>query len=156
MTQEASFFALCDGKTAVAVAGAQDHKCVGDGDTGPNTGGMGAYSPAPVLTPEIEDQIMKQVMIPTVEGMAKEGCPFKGILFGGFMIKDGKVKTLEHNVRFGDPECQAVMMRLKSDLLKVKSASLPSPAPSIEIARLSKEGGREGGKEREREREIDR
>mmetsp|Transcript_20840 Transcript_20840/g.14953 ORF Transcript_20840/g.14953 Transcript_20840/m.14953 type:complete len:437 (+) Transcript_20840:52-1362(+) len=117
--EEASYFALCDGKTAVAVAGAQDHKQVGDGDTGPNTGGMGAYSPAPILTAEMEEKVMKEVMIPTVEGMAKNGTPFKGVLFAGLMIKEGKIKVLEHNVRFGDPECQTVMMRLKSDLLKV-------------------------------------
>mmetsp|Transcript_37187 Transcript_37187/g.72547 ORF Transcript_37187/g.72547 Transcript_37187/m.72547 type:complete len:437 (+) Transcript_37187:45-1355(+) len=116
--EEASYFALCDGKTAVGFGGAQDHKLSGDGDTGMNTGGMGAYSPAPILTKEMEEKIMKEVMIPTVEGMAKEGCPFKGVLFAGLMIKDGQIKTLEHNVRFGDPECQVVMSRLKSDLLK--------------------------------------
>jgi phosphoribosylamine--glycine ligase len=115
--EEASYFALCDGETAIAVAGAQDHKRVGDGDTGLNTGGMGAYSPAPVLTPEMEEKIMNEIMIPTVKGMKAEGKPFKGVLFAGVMIKNGQPKTLEHNVRFGDPECQTVMMRLKSDLL---------------------------------------
>lgn len=115
--EEASFFALCDGDTCVAVAGAQDHKRVGDGDEGPNTGGMGAYSPAPILTPEMEQKIMDEVMMPTVKGMKAEGKPFKGVLFAGLMIKNGQIKTLEHNVRFGDPECQTVMMRLKSDLL---------------------------------------
>lgn len=115
--EEASYFALCDGDTCVAVAGAQDHKRVGDGDEGPNTGGMGAYSPAPILTPEMEKKIMDEVMMPTVKGMKAEGTPFKGVLFAGLMIKNGQIKTLEHNVRFGDPECQTVMMRLKSDLL---------------------------------------
>ncbi|EKX52555.1 hypothetical protein GUITHDRAFT_65159 [Guillardia theta CCMP2712] len=116
--EEASYFALCDGETAIPVAGAQDHKQVYDGDKGPNTGGMGAYSPAPVLTPEMEQKIMDEVMIPTVKGMKAEGKPFKGVLFAGLMIKNGQIKVLEHNVRFGDPECQTVMMRMKSDLLK--------------------------------------
>jgi phosphoribosylamine--glycine ligase len=95
---------------------------VGDGDTGPNTGGMGAYSPAPALTPALQEQVMREIVLPTVKGMAAEGCPFKGVLFAGLMIVDGpdgtKIpKTLEFNVRFGDPECQTLMMRLKSDAL---------------------------------------
>ncbi|WP_448188672.1 phosphoribosylamine--glycine ligase [Azospirillum sp. sgz301742] len=126
--EEVSFFALVDGTTAVPLASAQDHKAVGDGDTGPNTGGMGAYSPAPVLTPELEAQVMREIVEPTVRGLAAEGCPFKGVLFGGLMIStasDGtKVpKTLEFNVRFGDPECQTLMMRLKSDVLAALLAS---------------------------------
>ncbi|HYH18335.1 MAG TPA: phosphoribosylamine--glycine ligase [Azospirillum sp.] len=120
--EEVSFFALCDGETALPLASAQDHKAVGDGDTGPNTGGMGAYSPAPALTPALQDQVMREIVLPTVKGMAAEGCPFKGVLFAGLMIVDGpdgvKIpKTLEFNVRFGDPECQTLMMRMKSDVL---------------------------------------
>ena len=120
--EEVSFFALCDGETALPLASAQDHKAVGDGDTGPNTGGMGAYSPAPALTPALQDQVMREIVLPTVKGMAAEGCPFTGVLFAGLMIVDGpdgvKIpKTLEFNVRFGDPECQTLMMRMKSDVL---------------------------------------
>eukprot|EP00741_Cyanophora_paradoxa_P015280 tig00000194_g14749.t1 len=115
--EEASFFALTDGKTAVALVSAQDHKAVGEGDTGPNTGGMGAYSPAPVMSKEIEAAVMRDIIQPTVDGMASEGRPFKGVLFAGLMIKDGKAKLLEFNIRFGDPECQALCSRLQSDLL---------------------------------------
>ncbi|HYH39462.1 MAG TPA: phosphoribosylamine--glycine ligase, partial [Azospirillum sp.] len=126
--EEVSFFALVDGTTAVPLASAQDHKAVGDGDTGPNTGGMGAYSPAPVLTPDLEAQVMREIVEPTVRGLAAEGRPFKGVLFGGLMIvrgADGQPvpKTLEFNVRFGDPECQTLMARLKSDALAALLAS---------------------------------
>jgi len=121
--EEASFFALLDGEDAVALASAQDHKAVGDGDTGPNTGGMGAYSPAPVVTPEIEAEVMEKLVLPTARGMVAEGRPFRGVLFAGLMIKDGEVKLLEHNVRFGDPECQGLMMRMESDLLEVLIAA---------------------------------
>lgn len=115
--EEASFFAIIDGDQVVALASAQDHKAVGDGDTGPNTGGMGAYSPAPVVTAEIEEQVMREIVEPTAKAMLAEGRPFRGVLFAGLMIKDGKAKLLEHNVRFGDPECQGLMARLDSDLL---------------------------------------
>lgn len=115
--EEASFFALCDGTTAVALATAQDHKRVGDGDTGPNTGGMGAYSPAPVMTPDLIDRTMAEIIRPTVAGMAKRGTPFKGVLFAGLMITESGPKLIEYNARFGDPETQVLMMRLKSDLL---------------------------------------
>lgn len=115
--EEASFFALCDGTTALALVSAQDHKRVGEGDTGPNTGGMGAYSPAPVMTPEITDRVMREIIVPTVETMAKRGTPFKGVLFAGLMITASGPKLIEYNVRFGDPETQVLMMRLKSDLL---------------------------------------
>ncbi len=115
--EEASFFALCDGKTVLALATAQDHKRVGDGDTGPNTGGMGAYSPAPVMTPDIIRLTMDEIIRPTVDGMARRGTPFKGVLFLGVMITKDGPKLYEYNVRFGDPECQALMLRLKSDLL---------------------------------------
>jgi phosphoribosylamine---glycine ligase len=115
--EEASFFALCDGKTVLALATAQDHKRAGDGDTGPNTGGMGAYSPAPVMTPDMIRRTMDEIIRPTVAGMARRGTPFKGVLFLGVMITAQGPKLYEYNVRFGDPECQALMLRLKSDLL---------------------------------------
>jgi len=115
--EEASFFALCDGVTALPLASAQDHKRVGDGDTGPNTGGMGAYSPAPVMTREITDQVMREIVQPTVKAMAERGAPFKGVLFAGLMITASGPKLIEYNVRFGDPETQVLMTRLKSDLL---------------------------------------
>jgi phosphoribosylamine--glycine ligase len=115
--EEASFFALCDGEKALAFASAQDHKRVGDGDTGPNTGGMGAYSPAPVVTPEIAARVMKEIVDPTVAAMKAEGCPFKGVLFAGLMVgKDGP-QLIEFNTRFGDPECQVMLARLQDDLL---------------------------------------
>ena len=116
--EEASFFALCDGKNAVALATAQDHKRVGDGDTGPNTGGMGAYSPAPVMTPEMVERTMAEIIRPTVAGMIARGSPFRGVLFAGLMITADGPKLIEYNARFGDPETQVLMMRLKSDLLR--------------------------------------
>ncbi|MBI3452912.1 MAG: phosphoribosylamine--glycine ligase [Rhodospirillales bacterium] len=115
--EEASFFALCDGVNAIPLAAAQDHKRVGDGDTGPNTGGMGAYSPAPVITSAVAEEVMARIVRPTVAGMAKEGRPFKGVLFAGLMIGRDGPQLIEFNVRFGDPECQALMARLKSDVL---------------------------------------
>ena len=115
--EEASFFALCDGTTALPMAAAQDHKRAGDGDTGPNTGGMGAYSPAPVMTPEMIDRTMAEIIQPTVAAMAQRGTPFKGVLFAGLMITSAGPQLIEYNVRFGDPETQVLMMRLKSDLL---------------------------------------
>ncbi|XP_009110798.1 phosphoribosylamine--glycine ligase, chloroplastic isoform X1 [Brassica rapa] len=123
--EEASFFALVDGENAIPLESAQDHKRVGDGDTGPNTGGMGAYSPAPVLTKELQDVVMESIIHPTVKGMAEEGCKFVGVLFAGLMIekKSGLPKLIEFNVRFGDPECQVLMMRLESDLAKVLLAA---------------------------------
>lgn len=115
--EEASFFALCDGEHAVVLASAQDHKRVFDGDKGPNTGGMGAYSPAPVMTDEIAQRTMREIIEPTVRALAKMGAPYKGVLFAGLMIgKDGP-KLIEYNCRFGDPECQVLMLRLMSDLL---------------------------------------
>ncbi|WP_423416257.1 phosphoribosylamine--glycine ligase [Hyphomicrobium sp. B1] len=115
--EEASFFALCDGVTALPLASAQDHKRVGDGDTGPNTGGMGAYSPAPVMTAAMTERVMTEIINPTVKEMAARGMPFKGVLFAGLMITATGPKLIEYNVRFGDPETQVLMMRLKSDLL---------------------------------------
>ena len=115
--EEASFFALCDGTTALALATAQDHKRVGDGDTGPNTGGMGAYSPAPIMTPDMVARTMDEIIRPTVAAMAARGTPFKGVLFAGLMITAEGPQLIEYNVRFGDPETQVLMLRLKSDLL---------------------------------------
>ncbi|WP_411956566.1 phosphoribosylamine--glycine ligase [Paracoccus homiensis] len=115
--EEASFFILCDGKTCLPVGTAQDHKRVGDGDTGPNTGGMGAYSPAPILTEALQDQVMDRIVRPTMAEMADRGMPFQGVLYAGLMIKDGQARLVEYNVRFGDPECQVLMMRLGGQVL---------------------------------------
>ena len=115
--EEASFFALVDGENAVALASAQDHKRIGDGDTGPNTGGMGAYSPAPIVTDAMTGRVMDEIIQPTLKAMKDMGCPYKGVLYAGLMITDSGPKLIEYNVRFGDPECQVLMMRLKSDLL---------------------------------------
>ncbi len=123
--EEASFISMVDGKTAVPMATSQDHKRVGDGDTGPNTGGMGAYSPAPVVTPEVHARIMREVVEPTVAGMAADGIPFTGFLYAGLMIDaSGAPKVIEFNVRFGDPETQPVMLRLQSDLLELVEAAI--------------------------------
>jgi phosphoribosylamine--glycine ligase len=121
--QEVSFFALCDGKTALPLIGAQDHKRAYDGDKGPNTGGMGAYSPAPVFTDDVFEQTMARIIKPTVDGMAADGTPFTGILFAGLMITEEGPKLIEYNVRFGDPECQVVMRRMESDLLELLLAA---------------------------------
>ncbi|MCA1440545.1 phosphoribosylamine--glycine ligase [Ensifer sp. IC4062] len=121
--EEASFFCLCDGKNALPLASAQDHKRVGDGDTGPNTGGMGAYSPAPVMTAEMVERTMKEIIEPTMRGMAESGHPFTGVFFAGLMITKNGPELIEYNVRFGDPECQVLMMRMKSDLLPLLYAA---------------------------------
>jgi phosphoribosylamine--glycine ligase len=110
--EEASFFALVDGATALPLAAAQDHKRAFDGDTGPNTGGMGAYSPAPSVTQAVEGEVMERIVLPTVRAMARAGRPFKGVLYAGLMLTEEGAKLLEYNVRFGDPECQALLMRL--------------------------------------------
>ena len=115
--EEASFFALCDGENAIALASAQDHKRVGDGDTGPNTGGMGAYSPAAVMTPEMTRRTMDEIVLPTVRAMKAMGSPYKGVLFAGLMITAQGPKLIEYNARFGDPETQVLMLRLMSDLV---------------------------------------
>jgi phosphoribosylamine---glycine ligase len=120
--EEASLFALSDGNTVVPFGSAQDHKRVGDGDTGPNTGGMGAYSPARVLTPELEAQAMREIVEPTVRAMAEAGTPFVGVLYAGLMLTAEGPKLIEYNVRFGDPECQVLMPRLESDLLELMLA----------------------------------
>ena len=118
--EEASFIVMVDGKNILALATSQDHKRLFDGDLGPNTGGMGAYSPAPVVTPEIHAKVMREIIRPTVDGMAKDGIPYTGFLYAGLMISpDGNVKTLEFNCRMGDPETQPIMMRLKSDFVEL-------------------------------------
>ena len=114
--EEASFFALTDGTAILAFGSAQDHKRVGDGDTGPNTGGMGAYSPAPVLTPALEAEVMERIIAPTVATLRADGMPYSGVLFAGLMLTDEGPKLIEYNARFGDPECQVLMTRLESDL----------------------------------------
>ncbi len=131
--EEVSFFALVDGTTALPLASAQDHKAVGDGDTGPNTGGMGAYSPTPLVNDALQARIMKEVIAPTVSGLAAEGSPFKGVLFAGLMITKEGPKTLEFNVRFGDPECEVLMMRLKSDLLPALTASADGQLKNFDL-----------------------
>lgn len=115
--EEASFFVLCDGTDCLPIGTAQDHKRAFDGDAGPNTGGMGAYSPAPVLTQDIQNQVMAEIVRPTVAEMARRGTPFQGVLYAGLMIEDGQARLVEYNVRFGDPECQVLMMRLGAQAL---------------------------------------
>ena len=139
--EEASFFALTDGHTIVPFGSAQDHKRVGDGDTGPNTGGMGAYSPAPVLTPLLEAEAIERIIAPTVKAMADEGMPYSGVLYAGLMLTPQGVRLIEYNCRFGDPECQVLMMRLEDDLGELllacaenRLAALPAPRFSAETA----------------------
>ena len=131
--EEASFISMVDGHTALPMATSQDHKRVGDGDTGPNTGGMGAYSPAPVVTPEVHARVMREVVNPTVQGMIKDGIPFTGFLYAGLMIDaDGAPKVIEFNVRFGDPETQPVMLRLQSDLVGLLEAAIDGTLDGVE------------------------
>ena len=124
--EEVSFHVLVDGETVLPLATAQDHKRVGDGDTGPNTGGMGCYSPTPIVTPEVEETILKTIIRPSVAEMARRGCPFRGVLFAGLMMTPAGPKLLEFNVRFGDPECQVMMARLMSDLMPALMATRSS------------------------------
>lgn len=131
--EEASFMVFTDGKAIVPMVTSQDHKRVFDGDEGPNTGGMGAYSPAPVITTELAQQVMQKIMIPTIEGLRSEGIVYKGVLYAGLMIKDGKPYVLEFNCRFGDPETQPVLMRLESDLLEIFKAISEQRLSSIEV-----------------------
>ena len=121
--EEASFIIVASGRDYVAMATSQDHKRIGDGDTGPNTGGMGAYSPAPVLTPALQKQVLEQIIQPTVDTLAAEGTPYSGVLFAGLMLTDTGPQLIEYNARFGDPECQVLMMRLESDLAKLMMAT---------------------------------
>ncbi|MBN7135171.1 phosphoribosylamine--glycine ligase [Lysobacter enzymogenes] len=131
--EEASFISMVDGEHALPMATSQDHKRVGDGDTGPNTGGMGAYSPAPVVTPDVHDRVMREVVMPTVRGMIADGVPFTGFLYAGLMIDaHGAPKVIEFNVRFGDPETQPVMLRLRSDLLDLVEAALDQRLDAIQ------------------------
>ena len=131
--EEASFIVMADGEHVLALATSQDHKRVGDGDTGPNTGGMGAYSPAPVVTPELHARVMREVIRPTIRGMKAEGIPYIGFLYAGLMIgRDGVPKVLEFNCRFGDPETQPVMLRLKSDLVALIEAALDGELDAVE------------------------
>ena len=132
--EEASFIVLCDGKNVTALATSQDHKRLLDGDQGPNTGGMGAYSPAPVVTPEIHARAMREIIMPTIKGMEKDGIPFTGFLYAGLMIDPkGQLKTLEFNCRMGDPETQPIMMRLKSDLCEVLLAATSGTLDKVSL-----------------------
>jgi phosphoribosylamine---glycine ligase len=131
--EEASFFALCDGTTAIALGAAQDHKRAFDGDQGPNTGGMGAYSPAPVMTDVIVKRTMDEIVLPTVRAMAAAGTPYKGVLFAGLMITADGPKLIEYNVRFGDPECQVLMLRLMSDLVPALLAARDGVLKSFDL-----------------------
>lgn len=135
--EEASFFALTDGSTIVPFGSAQDHKRVGDGDTGPNTGGMGAYSPARVLTPLLEAEVIEKIVAPTVRTMAAEGMPYVGVLYAGLMLTREGPKLIEYNARFGDPECQVLMLRLESDLVELLAAVADSKLGSIQPPRFS-------------------
>ncbi len=131
--EEASFLAFTDGERIVPLASSQDHKAVYDGDTGPNTGGMGAYSPAPVVTETLHQQIIDQVLKPTIAGMAAEGCTYSSIIYAGLMIKDGQLKVLEFNARFGDPETQPLLARLKSDIVPVLLACAQGDLSGVEL-----------------------
>ena len=132
--EEASFIVLCDGKHVLPLASSQDHKRLGDGDTGPNTGGMGAYSPAPVVTPNVHARAMQEIILPTIAGMARDGIPFTGFLYAGLMIDaQGRPKTLEFNTRMGDPETQPILMRLKSDLVDVLLHATDGTLDKVEL-----------------------
>ena len=132
--EEASFIVLCDGKHVATLATSQDHKRVSEGDTGPNTGGMGAYSPAPVVTPNVHAKVMQEIILPTVAGMAKDGVPFTGFLYAGLMIDaQGQPRTVEFNCRLGDPEAQVILMRLKSDLLELLLHATDGTLDDVEL-----------------------
>ncbi len=131
--EEASFLAFTDGKTVLPLPSSQDHKAAYDGDKGPNTGGMGAYSPAPVVTDKLHNQVMENVMLPTVKAMAAEGRPYKGVLYAGLMVKDGQARVLEFNCRFGDPECQPLLMRLRGDLVDIMEAVIAERLDEVEL-----------------------
>ncbi len=135
--EEASFFALTDGRDVVAFGSAQDHKRVGDGDVGPNTGGMGAYSPAPVLTPELEARVMDEIIWPTVKTMAAEGNPYSGVLYAGLMLTAQGPKLIEYNARFGDPECQVLMTRFEGDLVTLLRAIADGQLTDVEAPEFS-------------------
>ncbi|MEL6793614.1 MAG: phosphoribosylamine--glycine ligase [Pseudomonadota bacterium] len=157
--EEASLFVICDGTTAIPLASAQDHKRAYDGDEGPNTGGMGAYSPAPVMTAAVEARAMAEIVEPTLAEMAKRGTPYTGVLYAGLMIENGAPRLVEYNVRFGDPECQVLMMRLGADLLPVLKGAVdgglaefsldwrPEPAMTVVLAAKGYPGAYEKGEE---------
>jgi phosphoribosylamine--glycine ligase len=146
--EEASILAFVDGRNIYVMESAQDHKAIGDGDTGPNTGGMGAYCPAPVVTEKLLDQVTREIFVPIVDGMNRNGTPYKGVLYAGIMVTAGGPRVLEFNVRFGDPETQPILMRLKSDLLEVMLAVCDGkldevtlvwdPRPSVCVVMASK------------------
>ena len=143
--EEASFIVLCDGTDALPLATSQDHKRLQDADQGPNTGGMGAYSPAPVVTPDVHARAMREVILPTLRGMEKDGIPYTGFLYAGLMITpDGQVKTLEFNCRMGDPETQPIMMRLKSDLVDVLLVATAGKDATKEATRDARDGSESG------------
>ena len=131
--EEASYFVCCDGEDFVSLESAQDHKRIGENDTGPNTGGMGAYSPAPIFTPKIKEQVDREIITPTLNALKKNGHPYKGILYAGLMIKDGEIKVLEFNCRFGDPETQPILLRLKSSLVELCLAAINDELESHEV-----------------------
>ncbi len=131
--EEASFLAFTDGTTVLPLASAQDHKRIFDNDQGPNTGGMGAYSPAPVVTPALVDRIVTEIMLPTIQGLKRRGIIYKGILYAGLMIRDTSVKVIEFNARFGDPECQPLMVRLESDLVEVIDATIDERLAGVSL-----------------------
>jgi phosphoribosylamine--glycine ligase len=135
--EEASLFALVDGETAVPLASAQDHKRVGEGDTGPNTGGMGAYAPAPVLTPELERQAMDEIVRPTADALAAAGTPFSGVLYAGLMLTEEGPKLIEYNVRFGDPECEAIMPLVEGDFAELLHAVGTGRLADVETPQLA-------------------
>ncbi len=135
--EEASLFAITDGHTIVPFGSAQDHKRVGDGDTGPNTGGMGAYSPARVLTPLLEGEAIERIIAPTVRAMADEGMPYSGVLYAGLMLTPTGVQLIEYNARFGDPECQVLMLRLEGDLVELLLATAENRLAALPAPRLS-------------------
>jgi phosphoribosylamine--glycine ligase len=135
--EEASLFALVDGPVAVALASAQDHKRVGEGDTGPNTGGMGAYAPAPVLTPELQQRAMDEILRPTAQAMADAGTPFSGVLYAGLMLTSEGPKLIEYNVRFGDPECEAVMPLIEGDFAELLYSVAAGRLGEVEPPQLS-------------------
>ena len=131
--EEASFFVLCDGETALPMGTAQDHKRIGEGDTGPNTGGMGAYSPAPVMTSDVADKALNLIVKPTLFEMVKRGAAYQGILYAGLMIKDGMPRLVEYNVRFGDPECQVLMLRLGAQALDLMHAAAEGRLSEVQV-----------------------
>ena len=131
--EEASYFVCTDGTEFISLESAQDHKRIGENDTGPNTGGMGAYSPAPIFTDEIKKQVDNEIIYPTLNAMRELGHPYQGILYAGLMIKNGKAKLVEYNIRFGDPECQVLMLRMKSDIVQLMLSCIDKDLQNYEL-----------------------